>query len=96
MATGWKSAITFLSHFTSHLDAVPLPGAQYLEGVCHLQQVQVYCDGKEVVQDFINSNYDQEELQIILIAVSDSRKRRSRKCTKKSLKNYQKYQGPVI
>ena len=44
MATGWKSAITFLSHFTSHLDAVPLPGAQYLEGVCHLQQVQVYCD----------------------------------------------------
>ena len=44
MATGWKSAITFLSHFTSHLDAVPLPGAQYLEGVCHLQQVQVYWD----------------------------------------------------
>ena len=52
--------------------------------------------GEEVVQDFINSNYDQEELQNILIAVSDSRKRRSRKCTKKSLKNYQKYQGPVI
>ena len=46
--------------------------------------------GEEVVQDFINSNYDQEELQKILIAVSDSRKRRSRKCTKKSLKNYQK------
>ena len=40
--------------------------------------------GEEVVQDFINSNYDQEELQNILIAVNDSRKMYQEKSEKLS------------
>ena len=43
--------------------------------------------GVKLVQDFINSSYNAEERQNILIAVSESRKRKGGKCTKKELKN---------